>query len=266
MKRTAILPIAILTIAAATAANAADAYRADSLKDRPSAIVPADAPGWTRIYFGAGIQGDSVNHDIKAAEKGVDGDYTYTGTAELNGLGATGAGAALVVGADYQINPRIVVGAQFGYEFANASSKLTAAETEAYKGTVTHSDSFAANYDLTSQWEVVGRGGFLLTPSTLLYGKVGYGEATFKAGGELAKVDGFKSDNTYSGIVWGGGIETHVDWAWKGATVRLEYSDFIGDTKTLYHDKELTITNAPEIQSVKLIVAAGLGLGDTPLK
>ena len=256
MKRMPLIAVLALT---ATAANAADAYspsHGGSLKDAP---IAAPAPTWTGFYIGVGVQGDSVTHDVKANEAYSNGDTAYTANAELNGLGAQGAGFVAVVGADYQIPAsKFVVGVGFDYDVPSASSTLKASDS--------NGNSFSANYDLTGYWAAWGRAGILFTPSTLVYGKVGYGQATFHSGGELAKV--VTTDQTYGGLVVGGGIETRLDALWNGATVRLEYTDFLGDSATLYPsaDKVLTVTNTPDIQSVKLILALKFGGDYSSLK
>ena len=247
--------ILVASTAIAGVANAADVYAGGgSLKDTPIAVA---VPTWTGFYIGVGAQGDSVTHDVKANEAYTDGNYSYSANAELNGLGAQGAGFVATVGADYQLG-KVVLGAGFDYEVPSASTTLTLSDS--------NGNSFAANYDLTSFWSAWGRAGVLFTPSTLVYAKAGYGQATFHAGGELAKV--LPSDQTYNGFVVGGGIETRIDALWSGATVRLEYTDFIGDSATLYTSKDgvLTVTNAPDIQSVKAILAFKFGGASDSLK
>jgi len=247
--RTALTAVSALALLAmATPTIAADVYQHQSLKDAAPYVEPA--PSWTGFYIGLGAQGDFASHAITLGEGGTD-------FAKLDGLSGQDIGFVATVGADWQMG-KVVAGIGFDYDLTSATT-TSLSSPAGYFNTLT--------YGLTDYWTAFGRVGVLVTPSALVYGKAGYGQATFHP-------TGFPSgsgvgDHTFDGLVVGGGIEVRTDSIIKGTSFRLEYTDFLanqaGQTWVGCEGEcNATLKDDLNIQSVKAIVAIKFG-GDYPV-
>ncbi len=196
---------------------------------------------WSGFYLGAGGGGGSVNHNLKA-------EINLNTTGNLTG-GGTGGFGTVQVGYDRQISRHLVVGAFFDHDFASIDSTARIS----YPG---------ANYELkatlTDSWTVGGRAGYLVNPSTLVYGLAGYTEAHF----DLPL--GLNGDFN-GGWTAGAGIETNLggNFFLKG-----EYRSTRLDEKTLYtYRNYVKVTDQPDIQTGRLLLSYKLNnTGYDPLR
>jgi outer membrane immunogenic protein len=205
-------------------AGAADIYSGGSLKDGP-VYVPETS--WTGFYVGLGVGGASINHDITASGFGS--------SVELNGVGGEGVFGTVEVGYDRQFG-RFVGGVFFNYDFSDVSTDLKI-----------NFPGFGATYsiDLNSMWSVGGRGGYLVSPNTLVYALAAYTEA------DLSFPFGLKS-GSFSGYSVGGGLETKLggNWFLKG-----EYRFTRLDTQTLVTFFGGKVTDDIDVQSARLVLS-----------
>ncbi len=225
-------------------AHAADLNSGASMKDGP---FYAPAQSWTGFYLGAGGGGGATSSNLK----GVVDIANFAAFAGADGLGGMGGFGTVQVGYDRQLDRRFVVGAFFDYDFASIDSKL--------RGSVGLGDeTYSLNlpFNLTDSWTAGGRAGYLVNPSTLVYGLAGYTEAHF----DLPQ-GAHNSD--FSGWTAGAGIETGLGGPWY---LKGEYRFTQLDKRTLYSgsllaplDEERSVnykvTDQPDIQTGRLVLA-----------
>ena len=160
----------------------------------------ADA-NWNGLYVGGLLGGTSVVHEVSTPALGC---ITFDG---VGGEGVLGGG---MIGANWQVTPNIVLGAQFD---ANFNSDLT--EANVIGGLF--------NADLTSEYLLAfsGRAGWLVQPETMAYLIGGYtaGQFELNAGGALVP-GGFSLSQNVDGFHIGAGLEAAIDENW---AVRAEY-------------------------------------------
>lgn len=163
-----------------------------------------------------GIGAGAINHEISLSPGPALPPGVFS--ANLDGIGGEGILGTIGISADYQIGPKIVIGAFFDYDFA----KL---ETEAGLSILPFVGLNATSkISLDNQWTIGGRIGMLLSPDTLWYALAGYTQASIS---DLevnvttpvslrltAGVPGF------SGYVVGGGVETLLAPNW---SLKAEY-------------------------------------------
>ncbi len=237
---------AVLGIGGAQAAD----LNGGSMKDAP---FYAPAQSWTGFYLGAGGGGGATNSDLKATANIGE----LAGSAEANGLGGMGGFGTVQVGYDRQLDRRFVVGAFFDYDFASIDSKLSAGLSVLNTPLI----NVGAAFNLTDSWTVGGRAGYLVNPSTLVYGLAGYTEAHF----DLPK-DAHNS--TFTGWTAGAGIETSLSGPWY---LKGEYRFTQLGEQTLYSGSidrlNYKITDRPDIQTGRLVLTYKLNsCGPEPLK
>ncbi len=160
----------------------------------------ADA-NWSGLYIGALIGGTAVVHEVSTPALG---GITFDG---VGGEGVLGGG---MIGANWQVSPDFVIGAQID---GNFNSDLT--EASVVGGLF--------NASLTNEYLVAfsGRAGVLVQPEALAYLIGGYsiGEFELNAGGALLP-GGFSLSRAVDGFHIGGGLEAALNENW---TVRAEY-------------------------------------------
>lgn len=185
---------------------------------------------WTGLYGGvaggAGVMTDKVSASFGPAAASLDG-------------GGQGLLGSVFVGGDYQVSDRVLVGVLGDLTWPGMQSVVTAGIGPVSATAATHTDM---------AWTIGGRVGYLVTPSTLLYGLAGYtnqGFSTLGFAGNGATV--FSSSDRLSGITVGPGLEFMIA---KGWSTRLEYRYSAFETRTL--------ANGETIQPSMHTVRAGL--------
>lgn len=168
----------------------------------PAATTPFS---WTGVYGGVAGGGGASLNTVTTAFGGASTSVAGAGQGLLGSVFA---------GADYQFAPQGLVGLMGDLTWSGMPSTASVA---AGGGNATL--SAAPN----RAWSVLGRVGFLPTPSTLLYAAGGYtGQVvTSTATASIGGASAFASqDNTFHGWSAGPGVETVVTGGW---TTRLEY-------------------------------------------
>jgi outer membrane immunogenic protein len=179
-----------------------------------SPVVPAGS--WTGFYAGAGFGYGMFNLDTQWT-----GDFDPFAMPLTQTQGGRGWLATVTVGADYQINNRIVVGLLADHDWADM------------KGTLQYQVDFSAGTTTQRRaWAVGARVGLLATPALLTYINGGYTEASFSAA-SLVGTDALAPNldvgvleipaKTYSGWFIGSGVEARLDalgvlgrgWFWR---------------------------------------------------
>jgi outer membrane immunogenic protein len=163
------------------------AQAADLAPRAPAAPSPAMGPSWTGFHLG--VHGG-----------GVFDKMGYNDTAHSFQFGATDFAFGIHGGFDYQFGSRFVVGAEAAYDWHDVDYKPYAS---AGLGTLIKSEL---------DWSISGRIGYLVTPETLLYGRLSY--ANIKVETE----EGFASIAKKSMGAWGIGVgaETFLYGNWTG--------------------------------------------------
>lgn len=124
--------------------------------------LPAEAGGWTGCYGG-------VTGGYSTAT--TDASVAFGGTViDVDSLGYSGGSYGGVAGCDLQAAAKVVVGIRGSYEKTNADFDVT----------VTGAPGSIVHTGLDTSWAVVGRAGYLAAPNAMLYGLVGYTEASPK--------------------------------------------------------------------------------------
>lgn len=124
----------------------------------------AAANDWTQVYIGVGIGADVVSTEYDTSVLGL----LNSGSDDV---GTSGFGASLRLGADYQVNNWLVVGAFANIDWSNTETKIPFGGA----GLGASPDLFGVEH----AWTVGARAGALVTPDTLSYFLVGYTEAAF---------------------------------------------------------------------------------------
>lgn len=166
--------ITMPAIAADLGGPASKSKPAATLKDMPAPSRPVSC------YADAGVSMGVVFTDFNITDAGKL-------PASPNGLlGQIGAGC------DYRLQSGFAFGAFGFYNIGEMKTKFT-------NGTDT------VDYKVSNNWALGGRLGYLLTDTTLLYGRLGYTAANASVGSDADRI---KRDLT--GIVVGLGVETQI--------------------------------------------------------
>jgi len=203
-----------LIIAAATLFCSTGAYAADLYPKATPAPQFSPAYNWNNIWVG-GFVGAAVDTG------GID-VLNSDGSTLLNNLGSSPAGfmGGGDIGANFQVIPRWVLGVYIEQAFASIRSGSNVLGVI----DVNHSTNYIG--------AAGARLGFLITDSTLLYGKAGFAwggaHAEFNAAQTLAQ----KISETSTGWQAGLGIEHRVSWA-PNWSIGLEYDHVrLGEKQT----------------------------------
>jgi outer membrane immunogenic protein len=220
-----------LALLTTTAAFTGSAFAADlPMKAPPPA--PAPAFSWTGCYIGGGGGYGMWNQETAGFEGPTGQPFSFTQTGGGRGWFGTVGG-----GCDYQFNLGI------GIPGINTMviGALADGDWGSIKGTTHISDGTIGSFGaekLTSQWDVGGRIGWLVTPMVLTYFSGGYTEARFNQVNLLPEFGllGQPSSglalpaHTYHGWFLGSGLEYTTNWLpglfWK---TEYRFSEFNKD-------------------------------------
>ncbi len=175
----------------------------------------AEAKDWTQIYVGAGIGADVVSTDI---------DLSLLGLVNIgvDDVGTSGFGASLRIGADYQVNNWLVVGAFANVDWSQVETKFSLGAGGA-----------GASLDLLGidhAWTIGARAGLLVTPDTLSYLLIGYTEVAFSDITFAGLLPAFKVPDGH-GVVVGSGFEHRLT---SNVSLTGEYRASFLDEETLF--------------------------------
>ncbi len=169
--------------------------------------APVAPARWTGIYVNGG-----VGYGVWAADTST--QFTSGGTCflcanlEQGGKGWLGVAG---LGYDYQLMPKVVVGAFGDYDISSL------------KGSIVDQNGFReGDIKQTSAWVAGGRAGWLVTPQILSYVNGGYTSARFSGTTIVVSTSGVPNGNTTpafttNGWFLGGGAEVAVapGWFWR---------------------------------------------------
>jgi outer membrane immunogenic protein len=245
------------------------AIAADMPVTRPAPVY-TPGPNWTGFYFGAAFGGgwthlnassvsSSTDNELNVqrnAAGAVTGSFAFNSvqnsTSSASGSKFGGAFADLILGYSALVSPAWVAGVQvegtladmiFHADGTRASSSTSSGTSFNAAGALTGSNLQTSTTTGTTEFAVkmhwstaaMARLGWLVTPSTLLYGTGGVTYAGFG--------DGFNGD-TFRAWGWsaGGGVEQKLGFNW---SVRLEYrfTDFQDRTATSTFSNSSASTN-----------------------
>jgi outer membrane immunogenic protein len=175
-------------------------------------------PNWNGFYLGVGIGAGSLVAEESVYKQLCERDgycepWVPTEVVPVSNTehGGDGIFGTVTVGFDRVIRPGWVAGVFADYDFGSTISS--------------ESSKFSVDHDYS--WAVGGRLGFLVNPTTLIYGTAGYTQAQFSA--SKSGPHGFDTSSTFSGYFVWAGLETFLRQNW---TLKLEYrySDFGSET------------------------------------
>jgi outer membrane immunogenic protein len=232
MQKLGVLTAAAIIAAGVHGASAADLYShgGGSLKDAP---VDVPLPIWTGFYVGAGVGAAMGFHDtdfsgLNAGIVEVLGASLFEGNSDNGSSSVLGT---LQIGYDRQVGSRWVIGAFADYDWTDLDSDLgnsAISSTIPLVGTVTAA-SVSSKAEIDSSWTLGGRVGFLATPSTMVYGLLGWTHANYDLSSEFTLVEveglaggtfGDKKSADSDGFTIGAGVETMLRDNW---SLKLEY-------------------------------------------
>ncbi|MCO6049625.1 outer membrane beta-barrel protein [Mesorhizobium sp. RP14(2022)] len=221
MRRTKL--VLLTATALVLAASATGASAADAVTEAP---IVATGPSWTGFYIGihGGAASTTLDYDLLPVFAGDD-TTSYRFAEQEFAYGVHG-------GFDYQFAPRWVAGVELDYTHISADYEPFSAGGLGTLASIEH--AFSAS----------GRLGYLVTPQTLAYGKVGY------AGIRVEAEEGFDgtASDTLGALAVGGGIETFL---WGNLTGRVDATYFSAQD-------ELETTDLEAFEPKTLLVTAGL--------
>ena len=168
----------------------------------PIAPAPPPAPSWTGCYVNAGVGYGFWNQ--QHYEEDLPSDTQLTATVNTGGEGWLGRFGG---GCDYQIMPSFTIGVFGDYDIANINGTL--------QGTLL---AVNGNENLSSEWAVGGRVGYVALPGLLAFFEGGYTQARFDQVNFSTTI--FPSiaapydlaAQTYNGWFIGGGYEYALTW------------------------------------------------------
>jgi outer membrane immunogenic protein len=206
----------------------------------PTPAAPINV-NWTGLY--AGVAGGAGVSFGKVDSGPATGSFNSASQALLGSVFA---------GADYQFAPSALVGVMGDIAWTGLQATLNIA---------TPAGSTYLTATINRQWSVMGRVGWLPTPSTLIYAAAGYSEGNLFS--SAASPGAFSTrTNTFGGFTVGPGIEMAVSGGW---TTRLEYrftqfeqKDFFGGVSLQPSNHTIRVG-----LSYKLGFGAGISGGST---
>jgi opacity protein-like surface antigen len=145
--------------------------------------------------------------------------------ANLNGLGSNGSLVGLGMGCDWQVD-KFVLGAFGDYVWHNGQ--------ESNINVTLFGPSLGATMGFDRQWTLGGRGGFMVTDTTLVYALLGWTKLSSSGISGIVSAD----VPDFTGVVLGGGIETTIS---KHIKLGFEYRHTAFDSQTV----SLMIPGAP---------------------
>jgi outer membrane immunogenic protein len=174
-------------------------YRFGGGSAREAASFAEINPDWSGFFVSGGIGAGGLVHELSIAG------------GSLNGIGAEGVFGSLGAGYDQELGYDIVVGVEASAYLSSISSTLSA-------------PGVSGSIDQQYNYDIVGRIGFKLNESAMLYGLAGYSRAHFDVSSSAA---GSVYDWDANGYVLGAGIETALtDHVFAGLEYRYrQYED-----------------------------------------
>lgn len=169
--------------------------------------------------------------------------------ANVNGLGSRGSLVGLGAGCDWQVD-RFVLGAFGDYVWHNGNE---------VSANVILGAGLGITMGFDQQWTIGGRGGFMVTDTTLAYLLLGYTKLSSSGISGIVTAD----VPDFTGVVLGGGIETTIS---KHIKLGLEYRHTAFDSQTVSlmvpgapPGFVLTSKLAPEMDTAMVRLSIGTG-------
>jgi opacity protein-like surface antigen len=227
------------------AAAAADLGRGHVIPELPAVpAVLAPSVSYTGCYAGGGVGYAVSTTGVDLFQKGPKLEDKFV--AGLDGLGASGHTFSALGGCDLQMS-QVVVGAWGDFTWhQDHDVTLTWASPTLANPAATKSVSSGLN----DQWSVGGRAGVLVGPS-LVYGLVGYTEASLDIG-------------DHAGLIYGGGIELPLG-AGFALQAQYTYSDLDSERYQILDNKGkptgASFDVDPDVHAVRAALVYRIGFG-----
>ena len=210
-------------------AIAADMYDPGSMKDAPEPM-PTLVQDWSGFYIGGGVGAGFLNYSggtngtfdaatatpltFDALGLSVDNDQDlFFGTAQI--------------GYDRQLPSDFLIGVFADYDFNNdTETRFSGVTPLTISGAPGDTLSFAGQADIDNTWTIGGRLGYLVNPSLLVYGLVGWThtdltvEGTFSTDVVGGTPVSFTAKDDLDALTVGGGVETMLR---PGLSLKFEY-------------------------------------------
>jgi outer membrane immunogenic protein len=229
-----------------TGQAAAEGLAPPSRIKAPGTVI---GPNWNGFYVGVGIGAGVASHDVSGKkEKKYCKQWwcghcleweRYTESFSDSDTSDIGVFGTVTVGLDRVLRPGWVGGVFADYDFgSNISGDVS----------LPH---YSLSLDHNSSWAVGARLGYLVTPSTLLYGTAGYTQAQFDIGN--------LGSTTFDGYFVGAGVETFLRQNW---TLKLEYRFSQFGEETILDSHHISADLEPSMHTARLILSYRFGHHD----
>lgn len=229
----------------------------------PDPVEEAPVGSWTQFYISAGGGYAMSNSELTLTPGRLISNFV-DGSLGTDGLGGEGGAFTIGAGYDLQIGSKIVAGAFVDYTQHDADFDVSLSLGNVLRG--------GLGFDIRDEVSVGGRLGYLVNPSTLFYGTVGYSHLDVSDTIVSGSIGGFGgslrlADNgSFSGIFFGAGVEAKLTDAisLKG---EYRYTDVDSSNITLLPDVFPVVNDLisaeldPDIQTVRLSLSYRFGLG-----
>jgi opacity protein-like surface antigen len=232
--RKILLPAAVLF---SSGAFAADAPAKTSFSDAKSGVVTSG--NWDGGYIG-----------ISASTQMGNVAFNLINAVEMDGFGTRGFAAGAMIGYNYFLNDRWMMGLEASAEYGKSGifARINDGAENFVKG--------FGYTDWSSQFNV--RLGYLITDETLLYGSAG-GTVVHGRGGYKLNAGGQTAGQTWKDLYYGVGfaalgVETEISGAWRA---RFEYVASFLNTKVYRDGFSLEVTPQFGTARIGLIYALG---------
>lgn len=166
--------------------------------------APLPPANWTGFYVNGGVGYGGWAADTTTENPTAPSPCNFSNLCTVQVQGGKGWLGVLGAGLDYQIMPKVVIGAFGDYDFTN------------FKGTIQDQDPyFAADIKQKSAWAAGMRGGLLVTPQILSYINGGYTGARFSGTNMVTTFVGAPTTfgtSAFDAHGWflGGGVEVAI--------------------------------------------------------
>jgi outer membrane immunogenic protein len=182
-----------------------------------AAADEAPIGSWSQFYVGAGGGYTFGNNELTLTPGPVLAGFDAS--LGLDALGSQGGSFTVGIGADRQYDDKFVLGVFADYTRHSNEFEIALNLEDFLSGSL--------SYEIENEWSIGARAGYLVTPSTLFFGTVGYSHLSLSDTVIAGTIDGIGSgsfvlaDNgSFGGVFLGAGIETKLS---ENLSLKAEY-------------------------------------------
>ena len=194
----------------------------DSIKKINNEILESPITNWNGYFIGSSIGIGYNNYALKSEKYGYSASF----------LGGKGEVASLLFGYDHLFNNKYLIGAELGINLDNINSK--ALELAG------HQNNYSASINQGNIYSISARIGYLLSPNSIIFTRVGLDNSDFKYSGYSQYYNtNYNVIKSSTGILFGIGVENKINDKWSS---RLEYDETFYSSHQL-NDTSISVSN-----------------------